>query len=620
MVALLTMSQQALAQTYPLAITTTGSGGGTVTSDVGGIACGSACGTTLASGTIVTLTATPASASSFIGWSGGGCSGTESCAVILNQARNVSAMFGGSGAAAFGTADLAGTWRLFAFLDDRSGNSPRWSVLTVTLDETGAFVSGTYDTLNGTEQTGTLTGATVTLDPASGLVSGALWGDFGEVTVPYAQMDLAKVVLTTVASQGAERRGMTIGLKGGGGFTAADLKGTWHLSQFSDTVGTTGNDPQWTHITVTLDETGTVVTGTSVLSDGTTATVTGGSLTLDGSGFVSGTLLVAEDTITYPLGRLDPYKRVIALVASGPSANRRTVSIGLNAGGQVTTADLEGTWALAQYEDASGPDGNAPAWTAVTLTVAADGTVTSGSTIPSDGAPSVLSGGTLSVDTEGAVTGSLANGPSVSHGRLDPSKTLLSLVFTQASGSRGILIGGKSATENTKAALLTPTPGSTLETSATFIWSAGVGAAEYWLTVGTGVGGQDVYSASQGQALTASLPTLPAGGGTLYVRLYTRFLTTGWQSTDYTFTAMAGAKAALTSPTPGSTLGTTATFTWSAGVGAAEYWLTVGTGVGGQDVYSASQGQNLTGTVPMLPAGGGPLYVRLYTRFLTTGW
>jgi hypothetical protein len=55
-------------------------------------------------------------------------------------------------------------------------------------------------------------------------------------------------------------------------------------------------------------------------------------------------------------------------------------------------------------------------------------------------------------------------------------------------------------------------------------------------------------------------------------------------------------------------------------VGAAEYWLTVGTGVGGQDVYSASQGQNLTGTVPMLPAGGEPLYVRLYTRFLTTGW
>ena len=174
-------------------------------------------------------------------------------------------------------------------------------------------------------------------------------------------------------------------------------------------------------------------------------------------------------------------------------------------------------------------------------------------------------------------------------------------------------------TATAKAALLTPTPGSTLGSSATFTWSAGAGALEYWLTVGTASGVFDGYSQSQGLTLTGTATPLPVTGSPLFVRLYTRFAA-GWQYTEYAYTAGAGAKAALLTPTPGSPLGLSATFTWSAGTGALEYWLTVGTASGVFDGYSQSQGLSLTGTVPSLPATGGPLFIRLYTRFPITGW
>ncbi len=56
------------------------------------IDCGSTCNASFASGTSVTLTATPATGSIFGGWSGA-CIGTESCTVDMTAARNVTATF-----------------------------------------------------------------------------------------------------------------------------------------------------------------------------------------------------------------------------------------------------------------------------------------------------------------------------------------------------------------------------------------------------------------------------------------------------------------------------------------------------------------------------------------------
>lgn len=78
-----------------LTVSKTGTGSGTVTSSPAGINCGSTCSHGFTTGTSVTLTATPAPGGydRFLGWSGGGCSGTGTCTVTLNESDQVSAEF-----------------------------------------------------------------------------------------------------------------------------------------------------------------------------------------------------------------------------------------------------------------------------------------------------------------------------------------------------------------------------------------------------------------------------------------------------------------------------------------------------------------------------------------------
>lgn len=78
--------------TFALTVTKAGAGTGTVTSSPSGVNCGSICSANYSSGTSVTLTAAPASGSTFGGWTGA-CSGTSSCTVSMTAARNVTATF-----------------------------------------------------------------------------------------------------------------------------------------------------------------------------------------------------------------------------------------------------------------------------------------------------------------------------------------------------------------------------------------------------------------------------------------------------------------------------------------------------------------------------------------------
>ena len=76
--------------TYALTVTATGAGG--VTSAPAGIDCGADCTESYASGTAVTLTATPAAGSVFSGWSGA-CIGTGGCTLTMDAAQGVGATF-----------------------------------------------------------------------------------------------------------------------------------------------------------------------------------------------------------------------------------------------------------------------------------------------------------------------------------------------------------------------------------------------------------------------------------------------------------------------------------------------------------------------------------------------
>ena len=63
-----------------------------MSSSPAGISCGASCSAAFAGGTSVTLTATPASGSTFASWSGA-CSGTGTCSVTLDVDRSVTATF-----------------------------------------------------------------------------------------------------------------------------------------------------------------------------------------------------------------------------------------------------------------------------------------------------------------------------------------------------------------------------------------------------------------------------------------------------------------------------------------------------------------------------------------------
>jgi uncharacterized protein YkwD len=88
-----TISEATVLSSSQLTIYKSGTGSGKVTSDLSGIDCGTDCSEVYAAGTSVTLTAQPASGSTFTGWSGGGCSGTGTCTVNLTMARYVTAIF-----------------------------------------------------------------------------------------------------------------------------------------------------------------------------------------------------------------------------------------------------------------------------------------------------------------------------------------------------------------------------------------------------------------------------------------------------------------------------------------------------------------------------------------------
>jgi lamin tail-like protein len=164
--------------------------------------------------------------------------------------------------------------------------------------------------------------------------------------------------------------------------------------------------------------------------------------------------------------------------------------------------------------------------------------------------------------------------------------------------------------------ITSPIPGSTLATSnVTFTWDSG--DDEYWLWVGTSQGGRQILdSGSLGVATSFEVFCLPTSPTTIWVRHFMK--NSGvWSYDDQSYTTCDGCVSTcleLTSPIPETQLTTTTpTFSWDSG--ASQYWLWIGTSIGGRQILdSGNLGTSTSLGVLGLPNNSEDLYARFWNR------
>ncbi|HEY0995102.1 MAG TPA: Ig-like domain-containing protein [Gemmatimonadaceae bacterium] len=173
-------------RTYVLTVGTAGTGSGTVAANPPG-------GTHVV-GTTVTLTATPATGSTFAGWSGA-CTGTGSCVVVMNSDRAVTATFTASGGGVTtydGTysGSYSGTVTAGGYSAGVSGGvafTVRAGVITVTVPAAG---TGTVSAAGSSSFSGGLVSGscnvtfngTFVVTAQGGLAASGAWSCSGEAT------------------------------------------------------------------------------------------------------------------------------------------------------------------------------------------------------------------------------------------------------------------------------------------------------------------------------------------------------------------------------------------------------------------------------------------------------
>ena len=126
---------------YPLSVTLLGSGTGKVSANAARIDCSASCTSSLGAGSHVVLTATPMAGSDFTGWSGS-CSGSGTCTVVMDGAKEVSARFSLSRAVFSSRRKLDGTdavgpngtFNIWRVNTDASGLTPITNVTAIGAD------------------------------------------------------------------------------------------------------------------------------------------------------------------------------------------------------------------------------------------------------------------------------------------------------------------------------------------------------------------------------------------------------------------------------------------------------------------------------------------------------
>lgn len=146
--------------TYSLNVERTGEGTGTLLSSPSGIHCGSSCSASFGQGVTVSLTATADAGSAFTGWTGAGCSGTATCQITMNADTSVSARF----ERRYSLGGRVGYWAM---------NRP---VENVRLELSGAQTGEAVSAADGSYEVGGLTAGDYVLQPVTGPLDTAMFG------------------------------------------------------------------------------------------------------------------------------------------------------------------------------------------------------------------------------------------------------------------------------------------------------------------------------------------------------------------------------------------------------------------------------------------------------------
>ncbi len=236
-------------------------------------------------------------------------------------------------------------------------------------------------------------------------------------------------------------------IKGGGTtFATSDLEGTWYLYN----VAFDGNSySNWSYGTMAIDSTGNITSGAWTNSNSDSGAVTGGTLSLSSEGILTGSIIASDGTNSYnfnvPNGKMDEAKTTCVFVYSGTDNSDKALAYLIkDSGGPFVTSDLQGTW----YSYNVGFDGNSwILWSYGTVAIDSAGNITSGAWTNSNSDSGTLTGGTLSLSSEGILTGSViaSDGTNfynfnVPDGKMDEAKTTCVFVDTMTNGDDNALV------------------------------------------------------------------------------------------------------------------------------------------------------------------------------------
>lgn len=230
----------------------------------------------------------------------------------------------------FSTADIAGTWYLYAHWDDRLGlNDAGWTRAEITFNAAGTVTaSPVVIDHDGPGVAGELNGLDVNINAAgTGVI--AIPPEFTDSEFQMTPDKQAFFGVLNDTDEGDSFPNLLVGVKVTGGATTADLEGGWASFTFFDRTG--ANGPRWTRSIFDVNNVGTATSGSKSNSAGGSAGLSSGSLSVDASSRVDGTLnFGALTSDRFVDAMLNTSRDLFAGVASGVAADdRRILSIAI---------------------------------------------------------------------------------------------------------------------------------------------------------------------------------------------------------------------------------------------------------------------------------------------------